>query len=61
MTVWGKEGDRNSRFQNNPIKRAGESGVGQQEGRMGCPKGGLSLWVRKDRLQVQKLSGGHIQ
>lgn len=33
MTVWGKEWDRNSRFQNNPIKTAGKwSWVARREG-----------------------------
>lgn len=33
MTVWGKERDRNSRFQNNPIKTAGErSWAARREG-----------------------------
>lgn len=38
MTVWGKEGDRNSRFQNNPIKRAGKAELGNRKGGWDAPK-----------------------
>lgn len=38
MTVWGKEGDRNSRFQNNPIKTAGKVELSNKKGGWYAPK-----------------------
>ena len=38
MTVWGKEGDGNSRFQNNPIKRAWKVELGNRKGGWDAPK-----------------------